>query len=301
MMESDRATIKPGPAESNGVTPMRCPHPHSTLVLAISFALLSPLTTATGLAQSDSDLRRENQALRTQVKDLERELEAARARIASLEAQLRASGGTEMPPPPPVEVTIDETVASSSPRALRASLAASYATAMEPFTDATDDRSKRARARALEAWAARVNKEHKVPIVWHTRLVETWRGGVRLQAIDPKTGVPLGDAFLARISRATVRRLETTLPRAGKDTTLVLRGTLIPAVRINPDRASPGAFDKPPLIGPYAEFSFRVEARSLATVSEDQPKNGPRETGSGTDSGSRSGSDSGKTAGGADG
>ena len=243
-----------------------------------------PLLTSTGeaTAQSDRDLRQDNQRLQTQVNDMQRELDAARSRIADLERDLqtlmRRLGRTTGTPAtttaqtPPERVTIDESVPNASPRALLRAIRESYTEATSNF-DLGDDNSmagRRQRAaylRAVESWARRIQREMKSSVVWHIRMLpmaEQGGGepGLRVRAIDPETKVELGDPFTIRLNSA-VRRKLATLDQRGPIDVLVLKGVLIPQVTLNQDRMDPGPFNNPPLIGPFAEFRFVVTANSL--------------------------------------
>ncbi|MHC4106939.1 MAG: hypothetical protein ACYSTY_02520 [Planctomycetota bacterium] len=228
-------------------------------------------------AQSDSDLRKENQRLRTRVRDLERELDAAQNRIGELEVEvarlqemveaLRAAPrpSTTAPAPEPPKVTIDESIPHASPRALFNAVVKSYEKEIEALgIDANDPNERTVYLRELQRWAAAVNRDLRSPVEWHVRVLDrqgTRRGAtVKLRAVDPKTRAELGDAFDVRLSRNLARRLEQQLSH---EDVLVARGTLIPRVRVNEKRTARGVFDKPKFIGPYAELDLTVEVASL--------------------------------------
>ena len=255
-------------------------------ILAI---VVASLLTSTGeaTAQSDRDLRQDNQRLQTQVNDMQRELDAARRKIADLERDLqtlmrrlgRATGApaSTAPQTPPERVTIDESVPNASPRALLRAIRESYTEATSDFEigdfDSTAGRRQRAAyVRAVASWAKRLQREMKSSVVWHVRMLpmaEQGGGepGLRVRAIDPETKVELGDPFTIRLNSAIRRKLATIEQRSPIDV-LVLKGVLLPQVTVNQDRMDPGPFDNPPLIGPFAEFHFIVTANSLTA-----PKN----------------------------
>ena len=255
---------------------MNRPKTSRSLALGV-LALLAAAGAAS--AQSDADLRRENQRLRTQVNDQKRELDAARNRIAQLEIEvqklrqlLNAAPRTTGDPPTEEKVTIDETVPHASPRALLKALQDGYLEAMldidpgDPATP-TGSRQREAYLRELHRWARRMSRQMKAPIEWHIRIAG--RGtypldvpGLVVEAVDPKTHVVLGDPFPITLPRATVRRLRD-LETRGQLGVLVLRGVLIPQVMVNPDRHDQGLFDNPRFVGPFAEFEFLVEASSV--------------------------------------
>jgi hypothetical protein len=238
---------------------------------------------APAAAQSQRDLRIENEQLQAQVADLQvrlqariAEIEELHQRIARLEQQLAAAGRGSMRPRPPEQVTIDESDPRSSPRALLRALGESYVAALGEMEmgDDEDGRERRAYMRMLERWVARVNREMTAPVQWHVRLLEVSgsprRLAVRMTAVDPVTDVELGDPFEALVPRALARRVDSLLADDG-DAVLLLRGVLRPAVAVNPRRRTSGPFDSPRLVGPFAEFHFAVEASSLTRPPAETP------------------------------
>ena len=116
-------------------------------------------------------------------------------------------------------------------------------------------------------------KEH---IEWHVEVLgpatRTARGFVlRLRAVDPQTGTELGDPFDAFLTRAQASRLELFRQRT-ESNDLVLRGLLRPRIHVNEDRMSEGAFSNPPLVGPFAEFAFNIDVKTLLPPSEKEPE-----------------------------
>jgi hypothetical protein len=246
------------------------------LCRSTAVAVLALLTTAgAASAQSDADLRRENQRLRTQVTDLQRELDAARNRIEQLEREVEklrqllaaappSSGG----PPEKEEISIDESVPHASPRALVRALQDGYLDAMlDSDPGAPETRERTAYLRDLHRWARRMNRQMKSPIQWHVRITERAIApgdtpSLEVVAVDPKTDVVLGEPFPVKLAQATVRQL-SQLEQRGQLGVLILRGVLMPEVMVNPLRDEQGLFNKPLFVGPFAEFNFLVEASSL--------------------------------------
>ncbi len=241
-------------------------------VAVLSLGLLAALPAT---AQSDNDLRNENQTLRTLVGDLQRELEAARQRIAELEQlvgalrrQIAAAGRSPAAPadPGPTEaepVSIDESVPNASPRALLHALQESYREALEGLEPGgPGDRKYTTYMRALDRWTRRVNRELRSQIDWHVRIVPDSQYPVEFEAVDPQTHTILGDPFPVRLTRNVRKRLHQ-LEQRGELGVLQLKGVLVPKVTINPDRLERGTFDNPRLIGRFAEFGLYVEASSI--------------------------------------
>lgn len=242
-------------------------------------------------AQSDADLRRENQRLTAENENLTRELEAARERIALLEREVgrlaralhEAGRGDvvdvdETPEKPAGPGSIDPDDPSASPRTLLAALKSSYGEAMgEMSYGRPGSREWNLYMRGLSQWRNRVNRELRAPIEWHVRVVDaqpTSAGyAMRLAVIDPKNQEQHGEAFTIVIPRAQARRYEFLASR-DEVGIFVLRGTLTPEVRINESRATSGPFDNPTLIGPFAEFGFSIESRSFMPVEEKPDEEG---------------------------
>jgi hypothetical protein len=248
------------------------------VLLVITLAAVSAWT-APVYGQSQAELRRENERLKTEAADLQRELAAAREEIARLQdelAQLRAgaSGGetgqVAPAPLPEVKVTIDETIPNASPRALMNALTEDYRTAMAEHAFGDDDRSNERAMyiREVQRWTTRVNRQYRSQIEWRVRIIDAGvRSGrglvVRMQAVDPVTDAELGDPFDAAISRSLASRLQK-LERAGElEHGLVLKGVLVPRVYFNQSRLTEGVFNNPRFIGPFAEYAFTVQTKSL--------------------------------------
>ncbi len=274
---------------SHGLTPMTRRRITAVAVLAV-FTL-----TGASMAQSDRDLREENQRLQTRVNDMQRELDAAQASIAELQRQIRilalrlgqvaGSSSSTGPSTPPERVTIDESVPNASPRALFNAISESYREATRDieigdYDDLAGNRQRATYLRAVDNWAKRVQREMRSSVVWHIRLMPLAeqggdQPGLRVLAVDPETHVVLGEPFFIRLN-SSVRRKLSQLEQRGAIDLLVLKGILVPQISVNPDRVDPGTFDNPRLIGPFAEFRFTVDASSLVPV----PKKRESRTGS---------------------
>lgn len=266
--------------------------PRWVLFLICSLALLGQAQVSWS-QESDSDLRRENDELTTRVQDLQSELDAAnreietlRERIERLEAQLAAARRAAVPPPAtrptpePERVTVDETKPHASPRALFKALMESYSQAtsdMDPGRAGSPNR--RAYVKKLESWKGAVDRQFRGPITWHVRVVDARNIDINrdrareivvtLLAVDPETDVRLGGPFDVRLSRTLAERIDRLEDRGELDV-LVLRGTILPDIRINEQRTERGSFDNPPFIGPFAEMLYRIEVKSLMPVEEDR-------------------------------
>jgi hypothetical protein len=263
----------------------------ATALLLLALALGLPAAPAAG--QSESELRRTNQALQAQVRDLQKELEAARAQIRVLQAEndlmrkdLEAvrQGVARRPPPPPQQVTIDESVPGASPPALRKALVASYQEATRDLQVGEEGSRERARyVGAVRSWAARANRELRSQIVWRVRVIEPirveGRRGLRLEAVDPAAGTRLGEPFLAWLSDEAASRAQELYAQGAWGGALEIHGILTPEVQVDVARASADPFDLTPLVGPFAPFAYRVDVRRIAEATkkekEEAGKNSP--------------------------
>mgnify|MGYP006281215079 CR=1 FL=1 len=259
---------------------------HSRLIVLYVSALLAGFLAQPAFAQqSQRELREENDRLRAQVEDLQRELEAAReevrrlqALVTSLEKRLAAED-LERPERDGADQKTQPTLEEGphdSPRALLREAARQYRETLSGMEqgDSADSAQRTAYLRALRQWTARFNREMRGQVRWPVQIVRNVRRVdrdyiVEMQMADPKTGATIGDAFRALVPRSVADRLaEREREMNLMEEAFLLHGTLIPNVQVNPDRATKGAFNNPPLIGPYAEFGFAVEARALTLWEE---------------------------------
>jgi uncharacterized coiled-coil protein SlyX len=222
--------------------------------------------------QTAGDLRREIDQLRQQVTEQQADLDAARARIQELEQQLAdrsrsgnagASTATDTAPPAPTPVPADPNL---GPGGLLSSLQADYLAAFPSDPPARMAGSNGALERhwsALRTWATKTEREGVRSL--------SWTG-----TIDPNS-VRASNRTVTFTVIVTNGSREYRVPGAVSTGTFerVLRnGALIegpvtvnaiikPRLRINPDRPAPGAFDVPPMVGPYVEFGYVCDVKSV--------------------------------------
>ena len=257
--------------------------PRLLVIIAVLslFAYVSP-----ALGQSDRELRAENQRLKTQVLRQEKDLAAAQARIAVLKNQVKdlekalqsAQKAPRKPTQPRVEgkVSIDESVATASPRALFNALKKSYDEAVSGLDQGEPgETSHKIYSKAVQRWAIAANREFRAKIIWHVRVLGTSptpKGfAFELQAVDPKTNTKLGDPFFALLSKGLAKRYDQVIRRSGAEV-VELKGTLIPNITFDRTQSTPGPFNNKKFIGPYAHFEFAVDASSLQPPSKDDNK-----------------------------
>jgi hypothetical protein len=249
---------------------------HHGLTLCMT-VIMSCALTSHAVAQSDAELRRENQQLRSQ-------LDMAEARVAELEREvarlqqtievLRSRTDRDRPAADDEDVTIDESEPNASPRALMRALSKDYQEQLKDMpVGQADDRERQLYLRQLSRWQSAAIRKYRAQIQWHVRVLDATqtRSGYDLQlvAVDPKTDVRLGDPFAVSIPRGIARRYEQVTSR-GDAGVLIVRGVLTPDITINPERQTSGPFDNPKLIGPFAEFRFSIDVRSLLPVGEEE-------------------------------
>jgi hypothetical protein len=269
---------------------MNIRRPFAGLWLGVAVLCLTAHSAPAG-AQSDADLRRDNQRLKAQLQDTQQELEAARARIEELTGELeslrraiaargRDPARTPGAPAPPETVSIDESKADSSPRALFRAMRTSYEEAVkDQEIGQLGDRARKTYLRLVQSWATRANREFRTPVVWHVRYdseIDQFGQAMLFRAVDPASGEPLMGAHPFRVSipRKVARRL---VERGEMREVLVVRGVLTPRVTFNAEREAQGTFDNPKFIGPFAEFNFVIDARSMLSMAEDEKSNRERD------------------------
>ena len=226
--------------------------------------------------QTAGDLRREIDQLRQQVAEQQADLDAARARIQELEQQLadrsRSSGAAtgaapDATPPTPTPVPADPNL---GPGGLLSSLQADYLAAFPSDPPARGTGSTAPLERhwsALRTWATKVEREGVRSL--------SWTG-----TIDPNS-VRSSNRTVTFTVIVTNGNRDYRVPgaiSAGSFERVLRNGSLVqgpvtvnavikPRLRINPDRPAPGAFDVPPMVGPYVEFGYVCDVKSVVPAS----------------------------------
>jgi hypothetical protein len=270
--------------------------------MRITFSTRSSIVVVAGLlvcwmvsathAQSDSELRRQNEQLTAQAQELQEKLDAAerenavlKERISALEQQLAAarragSAKPSKPAPEPEKVTVDETNPLASPRALFKALQTSLLVATKDTDPGKPgDSKRRAYLKKLESWTTNIERQHRGSVIWHVRVIDARPGPrtgeriVTFKPVDPVTDVALGNNFDVILSRTLSDRLAVYEER-GELGVLVLRGSLMPDITINEQRTERGSFDNPPYLGMFTEFGYLIDIKSLMTVEDDKAREG---------------------------
>lgn len=271
------------------------------LLLASGPSLAQPSSPAE-LRRKIDELQAENvrlaselQALTLRLQDTEAQRELERARAGELERQVaklldelsRSSGPipqSESGPsdPTPTSVPTNAPIPAdplASPASLLAELQRRYAADLTPSDSSpTDPAAPLAadRRRQIDQWCAEQSSLLQGPVEWRVRFTDFREAArrdyrARLTVIDPASGLPVGDSIDVAVPRTLADRLERELT-LGRDPdkaplwTLV--GALAAAPKLNPDRPTPGVFNHPAFVGPFVEFDFHLNWRSLTVLPE---------------------------------
>ncbi len=230
-------------------------------------------------AQSDNELRLENQRLRDEVPRLQQELDAATERIALLEQEitrLRQSGSTGSAPPVEEErVSVDESIPEGSPRAHFNAVVASYEADLGTLEigASADSRERRAYLGAVERWVGGAGREFRVNIDWHVRVLEVAESGPRtlelfLQAVDPQYGTELGPPFTAFLPKSRAESIE----EHGEDATYRARGTAVADLVVDETVETARPFVENAFVGQFVEYSVTVDLTSMIQDDIEEPE-----------------------------
>ncbi len=245
--------------------------------------------------QSPNDLRQEAERLRQEAKQLRMDLDAALARIKALEAKLadaeqaakdaaaKAGGSTSAPTVPaqpdpaapiPAEVPADVNI---GPGGLLASMQADYlknfSSAPPPPSNPKEQLEFDLHMKKLESWCAKANRDGIRSLTWIGRIdPNSMRANGRLVSLaflfkngkrEFRVEVTLDKGLLARVTSGDMIDLGD----------LAITAVVRPRVRVNTARAEPGAFETTPLVGPYLEFGFDYDIKSI--IPAEKAKNLP--------------------------
>lgn len=234
--------------------------------------------------QSQSDLQKEidrlqqeNDQWKATVEELKKEIAKLKAALADQAKQAQgaspaapAPAAPTVPPVPPADVVPADP--SIGPGGLLSMLQAEYLAAFDsaPQSPANggDGVGFANHLRKLEAWCARANRRYIRTF--------TWVGRIDPQSVRAdKLGASMDLLFQngTRQFRVPVTLSSTQASRIRQgdrwffgdvEVTAVVR----PRVRVDPARSNPGAFEVPPMVGPYLTYGFDYEVRTIEPVPE---------------------------------
>jgi len=259
------------------------PLPFGRAVLAVAALAAAFLASGASAAAPRDD------APAVAAEDLAKDLAAARARIAELEAEVAAltaalaAAGGSVATPAAAPVASAPTSEFASAGAVRKALEAEYTKALAESLPAPGDAAARARfVTALDRWVATVNRSHRKQVNWTVRVTRAVPHGDRLaltlEPIDPTSGTAIDEAFTIALEPRLARRVQERGRVTPSDQPWTLVGVFVPEIRGNAARMERGIFDQPPLLGPGAEFLYRIEPQSLAPVRRAAPNSTPGAT-----------------------
>jgi hypothetical protein len=255
----------------------------SGLLLASAHGIAFAQAPAAPQEQSMGDLRQEIARLKQLSDEQAAELEAALARIKELEQQLadaddaakaKSAGGAAAPAAPaPAPTPADPAI---GPGGLLASLRADYLAAFPtvPSPNGADGaRATQQHLNALQSWVTKSNREGVRALAWTGRIdpnsVRRVRNKVNFTLVfeepngtrDWRVPAQVTEGAFARVMRGDV-------PETGMVT---VNARVSPRMRVNPSRTAPGAFDVPPSVGPYLEFGYDLDVRSMVPAQQADP------------------------------
>ena len=250
----------------------------ATVAASIAFVPAATVLAQDTPPQSMSDLRQEIDRLRQELSRRDADLDAAKAQIATLKAEIAALKVAAQQPaaqpvaaaPAPAPVPADPTI---GPGGLLSALQAEYLAAFPSLPDTSDQQKLNLHLRSLEPWCAKANRDGIRQYGWtgsvdqssvraqgrNVAFVAVFRNGTR----EFKQPFLVDQGMLTRIR--------------GKDGGLLggeLQFNVIvkPKLTVNGGRPAPGAFENPPMVGPYVDFLLDLELKSVVPVTADPSK-----------------------------
>lgn len=232
------------------------------------------LRSALSEAQQTVDrLEREVALLRTQNAELRAELADMNQRLSEMADQAGAAVERVQPPrPAPAQRGALPADPLGAPSAMYAALAAAYRTAMAPGEGqppiTTEERLDRAevfvkrppvtRLRGRTTWFVRIDTSRDD--------AETRDTEVGLTVLAPDSLYPIDQGLRVTLPR----RFEGLVERSTSGQIFELVADIAATPAFNEDRAEPGPFNYPVLIGPYVEFGFDLSWRRLIPRTEQE-------------------------------
>lgn len=229
--------------------------------------------------QSMNDLRQEIDRLRQELSRRDADLDAAKAQIAALKAEIAAmktvaastpAASPAPAAPAPVPVPADPTI---GPGGLLSTLQAEYLAAFPSLPDTTDQQKLNLHLRSLEPWCAKANRDGIKQYSWtgsidpasvrfmqrNVAFVAVFRNGTR----EFKAPLSVDQGMLTR-----VRTKEGGLVSGDLQFNVIVR----PRLTVNGGRPAPGAFENPPMVGPYIDFLYELELKSVVPAAAEPSK-----------------------------
>ncbi len=228
-----------------------------TILIALLAAMMTaPFAYGQSQTAELDRLRADNAALRERVAELEAALFGVRSTLSELLRSIALDQTSRVPQRAFAPGTSDPT---SSPDALLAMLRDRFARELP-----TDGRTPG----AVRAWCEQHNAKSLGRVTWLIKPAtdspaarspgHTW-----VRVYDELTGRPMGSPAEVPLPARLVRTLNTDPNRPW-----LLEAELAPNATFNANRPTPGVFNYPVLIGPYAEFGLALQRPELRPAPE---------------------------------
>lgn len=167
----------------------------------------------------------------------------------------------------------------SSPAAMLAALRARYTRDFDG-TRPADNPSRR--REEFENWCRQTARLIRGKATWLVRIgpMSPASGtgnsadqNTMMTVLDATTQKPIGEPFQTVVPASFVKQIKESGDNALFEFALIAESD----PKYNPDRATPGVFEVPPMVGPYVEFAYKMEWRSLKPIrgsTDDTQKSG---------------------------
>lgn len=249
----------------------------ATVAASIAFVPAAPASAQDAPPQSMNDLRQEIDRLRQELSRRDADLDAAKAQIAALKAEIAAlkvattAVGAQPPAAAaPAPVPADPTI---GPGGLLSTLQAEYLAAFPSLPDTGDQQKLNLHLRSLEPWCAKANRDGIRQYAWvgsvdqasvraqgrNVGFVVVFRNGTR----EFKQPFVVDQGMLTRVRAKDGGLL---------DGDLQFNVIAKPKLAVNGARPSPGAFENPPMVGPYIDFLLDLELKSVVPATAEPSK-----------------------------
>ena len=228
------------------------------------------------------DAHRDREQLLAMVADLQSELAAARKRITLLEAEIATLNSGSAPPTETAPRSPEATGFNpenldlpylANPLRIRSEIQADLIRAWKdeeivptvPLSDMESSDWKQY-ARWAERWIERTNRSYQKPIEWPVRIVASQpiddkKTQLLLISISPDGTTDIRPPFTVVLPKRSVERAQR---QSQSLSTLILRGTFKPSLRLNKTRLEEGPFNNPPLLAPMIDYRWSVDAKNIA-------------------------------------
>ena len=235
------------------------------------------------IAQDTPDLEQENEQLKNQVQKLSEELKSAQDQIVLLQKQIEQlkltldqatrNGPAASTATAPTAQGMDTAKPEDNPQALFNAMKKDYAEAtQEHEIGEKGDRVRAAYRRVVERWIAYANRHYKSKIEWHVTIFDgpqpTRESSLKLQAVDPSTGETIDHPFSIALNRQLARRFRK-LRQKGELDTFILKGVVIPNVKLTTQTETTNPFHNPKLVGPFALFGYSINVNTIVPIKKE--------------------------------